>query len=162
EPRPRRREEYGRQGAQDPRDPARARPAVLLADVSTGALGSHRRGRLLHQRGLDAARARDLLQGTATPRPALAAARADRVVSEYSAGRSQPTLSRTPPDAALCYEMPARDLCLELCPRQPTTCPTPPSASQQRNEKPLGNSLTYRGAACCRPSLKGRSSTWLS
>src|SRR5262249_31473941 len=61
EPGPRRGKEYGRQGAQGPRDPARARPAVLLADVSAGALGGHRRGRLLHQRDLDAARARDLL-----------------------------------------------------------------------------------------------------
>src|SRR5436309_698486 len=46
---PRRGPEYGRQGAQGPRDPARARPSVLLADVPTGPLGRDRGGRLFHQ-----------------------------------------------------------------------------------------------------------------
>jgi hypothetical protein len=42
EPGPRRGPEYGGQGAQDQRDPARPRPAIVLTDVSAGPLGRDR------------------------------------------------------------------------------------------------------------------------
>jgi hypothetical protein len=42
--RPPRGQEYGRHGPERQRDPARARPTVLLADVPTGPLGRDRGG----------------------------------------------------------------------------------------------------------------------
>src|SRR5205823_14706336 len=47
-------------------------------------------------------------------------------------------------------------LCPSSCPRRPATDPKRPHLSQRENEKPLGKSLTYRGALLHREPLPGR------
>src|SRR5262249_56266795 len=51
----------GRAHLEGSRSATRAEPPDVVADVSTSALGSDRRGRFLYGGGLDVARARDVL-----------------------------------------------------------------------------------------------------